>query len=541
MSAQRTPTAAGTRRSALSEKTRPHVALTTTRPGRFISSARLRQAALLAAALALSACTAFGPDRNPPPVSSPERYSVQALPAQLPAAGGAAQTLAYGARPMPEWWKAYRSEQLDRWVEEGLDNSPSLAAARSTLKAAREALRSQIGNSMLPSVDAGLLSERERALGIPILPHEETFLYNVFAAEAQASYTFDFFGAAFLADRALAGTIRQQTFQLEATRRALAANIVTAAINAAALQEEVAATERSVALSERRARQEAERYRLGSASRDEMLSAEQAAANAAAALPALRAQALAVRHAQAVLLGRSPDRAPAPLPLDALRLPQTIPVSVASDLLHQRPDVLAAEAAVRAAADEAGAATASMFPSLTLSASYGRGGFDWSTFTSPAGAIWGVGASLTQPLFHGGALVARKHQYEANYDATVSLYKQTVLSAFRSVADTLVALEQDADALAQARRARAAAQDAQSDTELRYRLGALPLDAALAAGEQYQSAEAQYIRARASRLADTAALFDAMGDPPAPAGARPHTAAACSPGAASSRAGAAAH
>jgi outer membrane protein TolC len=123
--------------------------------------------------------------------------------------------------------------------------------------------------------------------------------------------------------------------------------------------------------------------------------------------------ALAVRQAQAVLLGRTPDQAPAPLPLDALHLPEDVPVSVASDLLHQRPDILAAEAAVHAAADAAGAATASLFPSVTLSAAYGRGGFNWSTFTSPAGAIWSVGAQLTQPLFHGSALVARPALFES--------------------------------------------------------------------------------------------------------------------------------
>jgi NodT family efflux transporter outer membrane factor (OMF) lipoprotein len=242
-------------------------------------------------------------------------------------------------------------------------------------------------------------------------------------------------------------------------------------------------------------------------------SAEQDAANAAATLPALRAQALAVRHAQAVLLGRTPDQAPAPLPLDTLHVPESVPVSVASDLLHQRPDILAAEAAVRATADEAGAATASMFPSLTLSAAYGRGGFDWSTFTSPAGAIWSVGAKLTQPIFHGGALVARKHQYEATYEAAVSQYKQTVLAAFQNVADTLVSLEEDANALVQTRRAATAAQAMQQDTQARYKLGSSPLYATLTARQQYQNASVQYVRARAARLADTAALFDSMGNP----------------------------
>jgi len=244
------------------------------------------------------------------------------------------------------------------------------------------------------------------------------------------------------------------------------------------------------------------------------LAAEQDAANAAATLPALRAQALTVRHAQAVLLGRTPDKAPPTLSLDSLHLPETVPVSIPSDLVHQRPDILAAEAAVRATADETGAATAALFPSLTLSASYGRGGFDWSTFTSPEGAIWSVGASLTQPLFHGGALLARKRQYQATYAAAVSEYKQTVLSAFRSIADTLVALDEDANTLVQTERAEVAARDTSSDTEARYKLGATPFYATLTAGQQYQSAHVQYIRARASRLADTAALFDSMGDPP---------------------------
>src|SRR6185312_12685740 len=152
-------------------------------------------------------------------------------------------------------------------------------------------------------------------------------------------------------------------------------------------------------------------------------------------------------------------------------LPETVPVSIPSDLVHQRPDILAAEAAVRATADETGAATAALFPSLTLSASYGRGGFDWSTFTSPEGAIWSVGASLTQPLFHGGALLARKRQYQATYAAAVSEYKQTVLSAFQSIADTLVALDEDANTLVQTERAEVAARDTSSDTEARYKLG----------------------------------------------------------------------
>ncbi|MDB6159112.1 MAG: transporter [Gammaproteobacteria bacterium] len=469
--------------------------------------------ALVPVVLALSACTAFGPDRRPPQMPQPAHYSVEGQPAQTAQADGVAQQVVIGARPVPSWWTSYGSDDLNALVEEGLKNSPSLAAARSTLQAAREQLRSQIGDNLFPKIDLEFSPTRQRALGIPVLP-QQTFIENIFVAQANASYTFDFFGAAFLADRALEGQVQQQAFQLEATRRALATNIVVATINAASMQEQVAATEKLVALGEQRAQQTAARYKLGSASRDEMLASEQDAANAAATLPALRAQAMAVRHAQAVLLGRTPDGAPAPLQLQALKLPESVPVSVPSDLLHQRPDILAAEAAVRAAADAAGAATASMFPSLSLNASYGHGGFDWSTFTSPQGAIWSVGGSLTQPLFHGGALFARKRQYQASYDVAVGQYKQTVLSAFRTVADTLVSLDGDADTLFQTQRAEAAARDAQGDTDSRYRLGATSFFVTLTAGQQYQNAHIQYVRARASRLADTAALFDSMGNPP---------------------------
>jgi outer membrane protein TolC len=95
----------------------------------------------------------------------------------------------------------------------------------------------------------------------------------------------------------------------------------------------------------------------------------------------------------------------------------------------------------------------------------------------------------------------------------VGQYKQTVLSAFRTVADTLVSLDEDANTLTQTQRAEAAAHAAHSDSEARYKLGATPYYATLTAGQQYQNARVQVARARASRLADTAALFDSMGNP----------------------------
>jgi NodT family efflux transporter outer membrane factor (OMF) lipoprotein len=470
------------------------------------------RASALAVASVLAACTTFGPPRTPPSMASPAHYSIAPADPQLPAGHGPPQQLVVGEAPQQEWWRAFGSPPLDALVSEALEKNQSLAAAQANLRAAHQQVREQVGSNLYPQLDAGFAPSRQRGLGVPEIA-QQTFLYNVFAAEVQGSWTLDFFGASRLADRALLGQVRAQAYQLEAARRSIAFNVVLAAINAASLQAQIDAVGRYADAAEHRARQLRERYELGSAARIDMLGAEEEAAEAQRVLPPLHRQLLAVQHAEAVLLGRTPDAAPPPLSLDALHLPERLPVAVPSELLHQRPDILAAEAAVRAGADAAGAAIAAKYPSLTLSAAYGRGGFDWSTFASPAGAIWSAGASLTQPLFHGGALRARERQYQAAYEAAVAQYRQTVLTAFESVADTLVSLEDDARELEQTRRSADALQEVQQELEGRYASGSAPLYAVLGAQSQYQNAYVLYVSARATRLADSAALLDAMGNP----------------------------
>jgi NodT family efflux transporter outer membrane factor (OMF) lipoprotein len=473
---------------------------------------RIRLFAVVAGPL-LTACAAFGPPRTPPPIASPSHYSIAPTADQVPSEHGPAQQLALGAAPPPEWWRAFGNPQLDALVSEALDHNQSLAAARANLRAAHEQVREQVGNNLYPHLDAGFSPSRQRALSIPGL-QQQTFLYDVFAAEVQGGWTLDFFGASMLADRALLGQVRAQAYELEVERRAVAFNVVLAAINAASLKAQIDAVAVYTDAQERRALQLRERYQLGSAARLDMLGAEEEAAEAQRVLPPLRRQLLTVQHAEAVLLGRTPDAAPAALPLDELHLPDRLPVAVPSELLHQRPDILAAEGSVRAGADAAGAASAALYPTLTLSAAYGRGGFDWSTFSSPAGAIWNAGASLTQPLFHGGALRARQREYQAAYEAAVARYRQTVLAAFQSVADTLVSLDEDAKELEQTQRSADALKEVQQELEGRYAQGSAPVYTVLGARSQYQNAYVTYVAARATRLTDSAALLDAMGNPP---------------------------
>lgn len=482
---------------------------------------RVVKLSVLATACTLAACS-FGPGGEPPAMPQPAHYGAQAQPSQTVSAQGVAQQFVVGAKPVPEWWKLYQSDALNTLVNEGLRNSPTLAATDKSLAAAREQLRAQIGSSLLPTIDAGGQATRNRALTIPDLG-PSTLLYNVFVGQLQVHYTFDLFGAARLADAALAARVNVQVYQFDAARRALAANIVTAAITSAALHAQIDTTERLVTLANEQARDTQRRYALGAVSHSDQLNAEQSAASLSASLPGLRQQWLTTRHALAVLLGRTPDAAPDDLKLAQLHLPEQVPVVVPSALLRSRPDIEAADAALKAAAADVGVATAQMFPTLSLSAAMGQGGFSWPVALSGAGAIWSLGASLSQPLFHGGALFAQRRAALDTYDATVSQYRQTVLAAFQNVADTLGSLEHDAQALDAANLAAHSAQGIFVDTSGRYKLGALPVSSVRSSEQQWRNAQLDEIRYTSARLTDTAALFQAMGNPPAdatqPAGA----------------------
>jgi NodT family efflux transporter outer membrane factor (OMF) lipoprotein len=478
----------------------------------FVFSRYARSAALAGMTCALAACS-FGPSGEPPAMPQPAHYGAQAQPTQTVPAQGVTQQFVVGAKPVPEWWKLYQSDALNALVDEGLRNSPTLAATDKSLAAAREQLRAQIGSSMLPTVDLGGQATRNRALAIPEAG-PNTFLYNIFVGQLQAHYTFDLFGAARLADAALAARVNVQAYQFDAARRALAANIVTAAITSAALHAQIETTERLVTIANDQARDTQRRYALGAVSHANQLSAQQSAASLSASLPGLKQQWLSTRHALAVLLGRTPDAAPEDVELAQLHVPEQVPVVVPSEVLRARPDIQAADAALKAAAADVGVATAQMFPSLSLSASMGQGGFSWPVALSGAGAIWSIGASLSQPLFHGGALFAQRRAAVDTYDATVSQYKQTVLAAFQNVADTLAALEHDSQALDAANVAARSAQGIFDETSGRYRLGALPIASARSSEQQFRNAQLDEIRYTSARLTDTAALFQAMGNPP---------------------------
>jgi NodT family efflux transporter outer membrane factor (OMF) lipoprotein len=465
----------------------------------------------LGVTLALAGCS-FAPPAKPPASPNPASYTVTPTPDVSAVADGVAQHFHADARAVPAWWKAYGSSALDAWVDEGLQHSPSLEAARHTLESVRQQYRAEVGNALWPALDAGGQVSRQRALGFPNVG-PPTNIYDVYAGQLQLSYDFDLFGVSRNEVKQAAAQVDAQAYQFDAARRALAANIVISAVRASSLAEQVSATERLSALTHEQAGLAENAYKLGAAAHEDVLDAQRNAADVDASLPGLRTQALRERHALAVLLGRTPDRSPALIPLASFALPGDVPVIVPSELLSQRPDVQAADANVRAASAQIGVATGNMFPHLSLSASLGSAAFDRAKLFTGAGTIWGATAGLTQPIFHDGALRAQRKAAVANYEAAIAQYQQTVLGAFQNVADTLTALDQDALALQAAQSGEASAHQSHDDAQQRYRLGSAAYPLTVVSEQRWQNARVQTMQARAARLIDTAALFQAMGTP----------------------------
>jgi NodT family efflux transporter outer membrane factor (OMF) lipoprotein len=214
----------------------------------------------------------------------------------------------------------------------------------------------------------------------------------------------------------------------------------------------------------------------------------------------------------AVLLGRLPSNQPnVKFDLGSLQLPQDLPVSLPSKLVEQRPDIRVAEENLQAASAAIGVAIANMLPQINLTGDFGTSALTIGSLFGPGTAFWTLAGSATQTLFDGFTLLHKKRAAEAAFDEAAAQYKVTVLTAFQNVADTLEALKSDADALKAAVAAETAAKTSLDITQRQLSLGAVNYLALLNAQQTYEQAVVNRVQAQAARLADTAALFQALG------------------------------
>ena len=414
---------------------------------------------------------------------------------------------------IPErWWTIFGSGEIEQLVTRGLEASPTLAAARSRLIAQIESYEAEHGSFWYPEISADISSTRQSTSGAAF-GSTTGFDYTVHNASINVGYSITPFGAGQRFLEASEAQVEFEAIQLEATRQTLAANIVTGAFTEASLREQLAAS-RSIIEDESELLSLIEKqYEIGVIPRAELLAQQAAVAESRTRIPALEKALAASRNALAALLGIFPEQI-ATLPqvsLDALSMPERIPVTLPSTLTQRRPDIRAAQSLLHQASANIGVATANLYPSIGLTASVGKESTKFSDLFSDGTSVWGVAAGITQPLFEGGSLRARKRSAEATYDEVAALYRQSVIDAFVDVADSMTALQLDSRQYALQKDAERLTRERRELINEQYKQGAASYLALLDAQRQHQQARIALIEARVMLLNDTAILLHSLG------------------------------
>jgi NodT family efflux transporter outer membrane factor (OMF) lipoprotein len=475
-------------------------------------------AGLTAGVLAgLSAC-AVGPDFKRPAPPAAAGYGsapTQGQTAVAEAAGGNVQHFVAGMDIPSQWWTLFQSPKLDRLVEQALKANPNVGAAQASLRQAHELYAAQ-RTSFFPAIQGDFSGVRAKnAVGTIAnptnLPQANPY-YNLYTAQLSVSYLPDVFGATRRSVEAARAQFDSSRFQLEAVYLTLSSNVVVTALQEASLRGQIAATMRLLELQHQLTETVQRQRVLGTASDLEVLAQQSAEAQTAQTLPPLQKQLGQLRDALTALLGRLPSDEPEEtFRFDELTLPADLPVTLPSKLIEQRPDVRQAEENLHAASAAAGVALANMLPQFSIDGNLGSSALKLGQLFTPYTGFWAVGASLSQTLFDAGALLHKRRAADAALDEAAAQYRAAVILACQNVADTLRALQADADALKASADAERAAKSTFDLAQRQRTLGTISLVAVLNAEQTYRSAELALVQAQANRYSDTAGLFQSLG------------------------------
>lgn len=503
---------------------------------RFRQSRALRLAVALGCA-ALAAGCVVGPDFHRPGAPANAGYAPAPLAPATEAtdiAAGASQRLVSG-RDLPfEWWREFGSPALNALVERSFRHNPTIAAAQAALTQAQELVYAQRG-FYYPTVGATYQLERHKIAGnltndqapgvqgngdnllAPLqdplhYPHTAPLFYTFHTLELTVGFVPDLLGANRRQVESLAAQADVERFALEATYITLASNVVAAAVQEAELRAQIEATEELIAAAARALGILQHQLRAGAASRIDVAAQESALAQARATLPPLRKQFEQTRDLLRALAGTLPNEELGErFTLDALRLPEELPLSLPAQVIEQRPDVRAAEAQLHAANAEVGVAVAAMLPQFSITGSVGGNATQIPWLFRSGGSFWNLIGDVTQPLFQGGTLLHRKRAADAALRQAAAQYQGTVIAAYQNVADTLHAALADAQTLHAAHEAEQAASVTLELTRRQLDAGFVDGLALINAETSLLGARLARIQAQATRFGDTVALYQSLG------------------------------
>lgn len=472
-------------------------------------AARLLAAASLVALLA--GCT-LGPDFFAPKAPETKGYTEEGVPkTEVPGAKEEAQRFVLGKKISGDWWRLFHAKQLNEVVEQAIAGNQTLVASRASLAEAQEVVAAAAG-VLYPQIDLQAQSSRQQVSEAQLSLPGKTRAFNIYAIGPTVSYSLDPFGANRRRVEQQQSLAESQGYDLDAAYLTLTGNAVTQALNIAAAREQIKAVESIIKDDEENLRLVQSELNAGEATQ---LDIEDAASQLAAdrtLLPPLRQQLSVARHALSVLLGRLPAQwVPPDFDISEFTLPPELPVTLPSELVRQRPDILTAEAQLHAASAAIGVATAQLYPNIDITGSFTQEALTTAKLFTLGNSVFSVGGQLLAPIFHGGTLEAQKRAAVDAFDASLADYKQTVLTAFGQVADVMQALAHDAELLEAERRALESAEASLRLVRTTYQYGNVGVLQVLDAQRLAEQARLGYVRAQVQRYLDTAQFLTAMG------------------------------
>ncbi|EXF96519.1 RND transporter [Pseudomonas fluorescens HK44] len=455
----------------------------------------------VSALMFLSACT-VGPDYKEPPASLSQHYDQQAE--QRLGEGGnkvAEQHIELGKKVSGDWWSAFHSPKLDKVVRRAIDGNLELVAADATIRQAASSVAAAEG-ALYPQVDFGAQAGRQRTHN-----GSEPSVSNFYSIGPRVGFDLDAFGGTKRLVEQKEALKSLQKHRYEAAYLTLTGDVASQALLVASANAQMEAVEKLLANDAKNLELVRMAHTNGTTTQIDVSLAETRLAQDRTLLPPLAQQRDSARHALSVLTGKGPGDWTAPdFNLAEFVLPSSVPVSLPSEMAHDRPDVLQAEAELHMASAAVGVATANLYPHVTLSASLAQ-----AASGNGGAALWSLAAGLAGPIFDGGTLKAERQAAVDGYKATLAGYQQTVIQSFGQVADTLQAINHDSEEnLAQEDALRAAETSFRLNQQA-YAQGENSILQVLEAERAYEQALLGRIRVKTAQYLDTVRLYVALG------------------------------
>ena len=376
--------------------------------------------------LAVGGCAPVGPNHEVPGMELPAAYS---------RGGMKWKRQSPGSLPVPRaWWKIYQDGVLTGLVERSLARNEDITASAARLRQARE-LSIAARSEYFPDVEIGYGASRSKSR-FPAANGSVTILQSSFTVPVDLSYEVDVWGKVRRKVESAKASADAAGEMLNAVRLSVAGEVVQTYWALRAVDADREVLNRTLVIRRRALDLLAKRRSVGSISGLDLARAETEVATAEADRIRLDQNRVELVNALAVLAGTAATGFSVPERAD-LPVPPSVPVSVPSELLRQRPDIRAAERRVAAANADIGVATAAFYPSFTISASSGLSAAHSGELFDASSLVWSIGSTVMMPVTQRPYLKAQQQAAIAAHDAASADYRKTVLDSIREVENAL--------------------------------------------------------------------------------------------------------